>query len=279
MAITGGVKFFKRNKNLSEDGATATASTGEVVINRALDKNPLTKWRSVGSSDATTETITISYPEDTTINRVILQDHNWETFTVQYDSGGVFTDFTTVVGLDGSLGGGISETTFADDTAYYEFDSVTTSRIQITVTTTQTADEDKFISQIISTEELGTLQGFPLVRGLSPSRNLRRRKVLSGKSLIQKSEESVRFRLDFKNFGSTFTADLDLMFTLFEREDNFLTWLSGGKRGTDNFRYTLRGFRLKDIFEMQIDRDFPLSYRNNVYVNPVNVRVSLTEAV
>lgn len=278
MAITGGVKFFTRNKNLSQDGATATASTGDVIVDRALDKNPLTKWRSVGSSDSVTETITISFPEDTTIDRIVLQDHNWKEFTVQYDNGGMFVDFSNVIGLDGSLGS-ISETAFADDTAYYEFDSVTTPRIQITVTKTQTADEDKFISQVISCEELGTLQGFPLIRSLRPSRNLRKKKVLSGKSLIQKSEESTRFRLDFKNFGDTFSADLDLMFTLFEREDNFLTWLCGGKRGTSSFKYTLRGFRLRDIYEMQLDADFPLSYRSNVYVNPVNLRASLIEAV
>lgn len=279
MSITGGIKFFTRNKNLAEDGATGTATTGNSILERALDKNPLTKWRSVGSSDATTETLIVDFPEDVTIDRLLLVDHNWKSFTVKYDSGGVYTDFANVVGLDGSLGGGISETTFADDTAYYEFDSVTTDSLELTVTETQVADAEKFLTQLISCQELGTLTGFPLIRGLRPSRNVRSKNVLSGKVLAQKSEESMKFDLDFKNFGSTFTSDLDLMFSLFEREDNFLVWLSGGRRGSTYFSYGLRGFRLKDVYEMQATRDFPLSFRDNVYVNPVNVKVKLEEAV
>lgn len=279
MAITGGFKFFTRNKNLAADGTTGTASTGEVTLIRALDKNQLTKWRSVGSSDSTTETLIINFPETTTIDRLFLRDHNWKEFTVKYESGASYVDFSSVVGLDGSLGGGVSETTFADDTAYYEFASVSTDSLEITVTKTQTADQEKFLSQLITCTEIGTLQGYPLVRGLRVSRNVRRTEVLSGKTLSQKSEESTELTLDFKNFGSTFSADLDLMFTLFDREDNFLVWPCGGKRGSGSFSYTLRGFRLKDIFEMQATRDFPLSYRDNVYVNPTNLRVTLEEAV
>lgn len=281
MPITGGIKFFQESKNLFEDGASATATSGIAGVNFALDKNPLTKWRSVGSSDSTTETLEITLSEESAIDRILLLDHNWKSFTVKYDSAGVFTDFTNVVGIDGSLGGGISESSFSDDTAYYEFDSVTTSKIQITATTTQTADEEKFLSQVISTAELGTLQGFPLIRGINNSRNLRKRRVLSGRVSNQKSEETIRFTIDFKNYGTTsdFTPDLDLAYTLFDREDNFLVWLCGGRRGTSNFRYTLRGFRLKDVYEMQVNNELSISYRDNVYVNPVNIRIPLAEAV
>jgi len=223
----------------------------------------------------------VTFPATTTITRLLFLDHNWKQFTVKHDLAGVFTDFTTVVGLDGALGGGITETTFADDTAYYEFDSVTTTRIQITVKKTQTTDAEKFISQIIATKELGTFVGFPIVDRLTMSRNSRSKKVLSGKSLVQKSEESNNFQLRFKNYavGLTFTADMSLMYTLFDRENNFLVWLSGGRRGTDFFRFTLRPFELKQVFQMQIDRDIRQSYSKNVYINAANLRVRLVEAV
>lgn len=282
MSITGGVKFFNRNQALFEFGATATASSGEVAIARALDKNPITKWRSLGSSDSSTETITVTLPDAITIDRIILQDHNFKQFQVKYDSSGMFTDFTNVLGIDGSLGGGISETAFADDTAYYEFDSVTTSSIQLTIDTTQTVDAEKFISQIIVTSEIGTFNGFPLISGITPSRNQRNRKVLSGRSIVQKGQETMAFDLDFSNYGvskADFRADLDIAMTLFDREDPFLVWLCGGRRGSDYFRYTLRGFRLKDIYQMQTLNDYELSYRDNVYINPASLKVDLEEAV
>lgn len=282
MAITGGIKFFDISQNLFEDGTTATATSGEFAISRALDRNPITKWRSVGSSDSSTETITVTFPDSVPIDRILLVDHNFKQFQVKYDLSGVYTDFTNVVGIDGALGGGISETNFADDTAYYEFDSVTTPSIQITIDTTQSVDAEKFISQIISTTEIGTLQGFPLVTGITPTRNQRNRQVLSGRTIVQKSEETISFNLDFSNYAvsnSIYHADLDLAMTLFDREDNFLVWLCGGRRGSNYFKYTLRGFRLKDIYQMQTVNDYELSYRDNVYVNPVSLAINLEEAV
>lgn len=279
MPISGGLKVFDRSQSLFSDGATAIASSGIGAENRALDKNPLTKWRSSGSADAITETFTITLPKTTTFTRILILDHNFKEFTIKHDVSGVFTDFASVIGLDGSQAT-ISETTFSDDTAYYEFDSVSTASVQITITKTQVADEEKKMAQVIITTELGTLTGFPVVNATRFSRNIKRRRVLSGKSLIQKSEESTRFRLDFRNYPSTgFTADLDLMFTLFDRDANFIMWLSGGRRGTDFFRYTLRGYRLKDAFEMQIDRDISESYTKNVYINMVNLRMSFVEAI
>ena len=280
MAITGGVKFFDTNVALFQNDAEATASTGDAAANRAIDRNPITKWRSVGSGDTITETFTITFDGTKTIDRVAVVDHNFKEFTIKYDVAGVFTDFTTVVGIGGALGGGISETTFSEDTAYYEFDSVSTTRIQLSITKTQTADEEKKMSQVIATAELGTLQGFPVVNGFKSTRNQRTRKVLSGRSVIQKSNETVSFRLDFKNYPPSLAInDFDLMYQLFDREANFSVWLCGGKFGTDNFRYTLRGFRLKDFYEMQVARDFRTSYSKNVYINVLNLRVDLEEAV
>lgn len=278
MAITGGIKIFNKNQNLAVDGASATATSGEGAINRALDVSQVSKWRSVGSTDAITETIIVSFNGAKTIDRIMLVDHNWKEFTVKYDVAGTFTDFTSVIGIDGALGS-ISETVFADDTAYYEFDAVSTEQIEVTVTKTEVVDDQKFITQIVSTNELGTLQGFPVINKLKLSRNTRRKKMLSGKMLVQKSDTTNSFELRYKNYPPSLNGDLDLMFTLFDREDNFIVWLCGGRRGTDFFRYTLRGFRLCDVFQMQIEKDFSESYSKNVYINMVNLSVRLAEAV
>ena len=282
MPASNRIKFFDVSKSLFEDGATASASSGNSVANRALDKNAVTKWRTVGSSDAVTETFTITLSETSTIDRIIVTDHNWKSYTIKYDVGGLPTDFTSVFDLEGSVVGGISESSYALDTSYYEFASVSTDTIYIEVTTTQVADAEKFASQIIVTSELGTLNGYPITKSIRNSRNQRVKETLSGKSLITKTEESISFDIDFRTHPtskSTFRADLDLMMTLFDREENFLVWLCGGGQEGSEFRYALRGFRLKDIYEMQIDSDIRTSYKDNNYNQPVNMRISLTEAI
>ena len=171
MAITGGIKFFDKSKTLFADGTTIVAGvSGDPSAEFTIDRNRLSYYRSVGSNDTITETLTITLPSAQTIDRILILDHNWKEFTIKYDSA---TDFTSVVGLDGALGGGISETVFADGTAYYEFDSVSvTSTIEIAITKTQVANAQKFVNQIIGTTEIGTLVGYPVV-GLSQDRNIR----------------------------------------------------------------------------------------------------------
>ncbi len=176
MSLTGGISFFKRSKSLFKDGASAVASTGSSEASLVLGTNKFFKWSSVGSDDTTVETITISFPAAVQITRIFLADFNWKEFTVKF--GGVPTDFTNVVGIDGALGGGIAETVFARDTAYYEFDAVTTDTIEITVTKTQVVDEEKTLVMFIATEELGTLVGFPPNKGIGLSRNEKSEKAI-----------------------------------------------------------------------------------------------------
>lgn len=275
--ITGGIKFFSKNQVLEIDGGSITASSGDVVAESAIDKNPITSWISVGSDDSTTETLTLTFPS-ATIDRILLQNHNWREFTVEYWNGSSWTSFANVVGLDGSTSG-ISETDFADDTAYYEFDEVTTTQLRIQVVKTQTADEEKNIAQVIACQELGTLQGFPMVKRLRHSRNERKKTMLSGKVFIQKSIDSFECRIDFQDYPGSYSADIDLAMSLFDREDPFLMWLCGGRRGADYFSKAVRGFRLQDVYLMQVGKDVTIDYRSGGYKNPVNLSVDLEEHV
>jgi hypothetical protein len=280
MAISGGAKFFDRNQALAIDGTEAVGSTGNTTVDLALDRNPNTFWRSVGSADITTETITITFPSATTITRILLLDHNFKGFNIQYDLASVWTHFTSVVGLDGALAN-LTETAFADSSAYYEVASVSTTGIRIQVTTTQVANAEKFLCQFIATTELGTLQGFPMVDESAITRTERVNKTISGKVISQKSAPVFRSTINFSTYpvNSTYSVDLDLMLTLFERDTNFLIWLCGGRRGSSYFRYTIPGFRLKDCFEVQTVGDFSPTYYSSVYTNPVDLTMSFEEAV
>lgn len=279
MAITGHHKFFEKSKCLLKDGATITASTGQPSADGALDQNADTVWRSSGSNDLTTEELVIEF-EEATFDRLFLVRTNFKNFNVQYYSGGSWTHFASVVGLDGSKAN-ITETAFADTTAYYEFTEVTTTKIRIQVLSTQTVNAEKYVSQVIATAELGTLAGWPRIKNVEQNRNNRVVKTLSGKFSIQKSIEVASFDMEFKDYPGvvTYSVDIDLMLELHDLEDPFLVWLCGGKRGTSFFRYTHRGWRLQDVYQMQVSKALNLGYGGGSYSNGLNTKVEFEEVI
>lgn len=280
MAISGGIKFFSRSKTLEQFGASVAASTGTASQEYCLDNNRYTSWQSAGSNDSTTETLTIDFYESTTIDRILLLSHNWKEYTIQYNLASVWTHFASVVGLDGAQAN-ISETDFADDSSYYEFTPVTTTQIRIQIVKTQTADQEKYINQVIATEEIGTFTGYPEISKVETDRNAKVKQTLSGRFVVQKSVETFAIDLKFKNYpsSSTYNGDMDILMELQDLEIPFLVWLCGGRRGETYFRYTLRGFRLQDVFQMQITKAIGLSYMDNIYTNPVSAAARFEEAV
>lgn len=88
----------------------------------------------------------------------------------------------------------------------------------------------------------------------------------------------MRFSIDFKNYPAPLQADLDLIYNLFDRDDNFLTWTCGGRNGEPYFKYQLRGFRIEDVIETQVVNIFKDSYRNNFYNGTVRLKLKLEEA-
>lgn len=278
MAITGGIKFFEKSKCLLINEASCVASTGDVVEDFILDNNRISYWNSVGSDDATVETLTITFNE-ASISRLFLVDHNFKQYTAQYWNGSSYADFGNVTGIGGALVGGISETTFSQNTSYYEFDAVTTTRIQITITSTQTANQDKVLNQVIVTNELGTFDGYPDVDKLKLDRNLSKTKMLSGKSRIIYGYESVSFSLKFSKYPSSLSDDLDLVFTLWDEKEPILVWLCGGRYGSTYFRYQVRGFRLQDVYQVKISNSMPVGYYKNIYNSQLEMGVQFEEHV
>jgi hypothetical protein len=280
MSITGGIKFFETSKCLNVNGATASASSGDAAANYALDRNPYTLWYTNGSNDLTTETFTITLTAAASFNRIFLLSHNFKQYTLKYKLAGVWTDFTNVRGMDG-LKATISETTFSDTSSYYEFDLVSATEIQMTVTKTQTANQEKELAQIVLTKEIGTLAGFPVIKEVVVDRNSKVKRTLSGRYSIQKADETANFSINFKGYPSAvaYNVDIDLMMTLHDLDDPFLVWLCGGKRGTTYFNYTLRGFRLQDLYQMQIEKAYKLSYTSSITKNSLNCEVLLQESI
>ena len=276
MTISGGIKFFERNTALFVDGTVATATSNTASANNILTNRQLVYWESIASDDTTTETIEITFNKTVTIDRVLLNRINFKQFTVKYDSASVWTDFTNVSGLDGDLVGGIAETTFSDEVAYYEVDSISTTGLQIAVLKSQVVDAEKIIYNLITTAELGTLEGYPKAN-VQFTRGARQAVVLSGLSVIQKAYEVNNISLSFSHHP--YQSDITLVETLFDETNSFLVWLCGGIRGTDYFRYNIRGYALRDIYNMQVSTGMSPNYPNGIYINAPDNNISLVASV
>lgn len=270
MAISGGIKMFDKSSSLFKDGSTIVVSSG-ADGNNILSMNRHARWDSLGSDDTTAETLVITLPS-ATIDRIAIVDHNLKDFSITY--GGGASSFTNVIGIDGSKSG-IVETAFAEDTAYYEFDAVTTTQINITATKAQIVDAEKYITVFITTEELGTFIGRPDVAP-SITANEKRAQVQTGKFITQKGFEVFSAQISSEH---TEQADIDLMNTVYERQDPFLVWLCGGKFGTENFAVEFKNWRLKDLYQVQTFGEIKTPWRNNIYISSPITSLNMSEEV
>lgn len=270
--MSGGISFYDKSLSLYADGATVAASSNTPDQNLCLSNNKYYRWESSGSDDLTTETLTLTLPSAISISRLFLVNHNFKAFQVQYDNGSP-ADFANVLGLDSYSDSAIDVTNFTRNTAYFEFDAVTTDTIILTVDTTQTADAEKYLGQFIVTNELGTFEGYPKLNGVSIDRNIRREEATSGRFQIQKGYEVAGFDLSLSTYPKQ--NDITLLESLHDRENEFLVWLCGGL--PDQFRIKQRGFRVNDLYQMQIDKALRNAYDKNVYLMGVNQTYSFVE--
>lgn len=276
--ITGGIKFLDKNRALLKDGGSASVTSGDVVSDFMIDSNPITYWNSVGSTDLTTENLIFSF-NSRSISRILLVDHNFKQFTIQYWNGSAYVNFSSVYAMTGAVQSSISETVNTNTTNYYEFTPVTTALIKVAVLKTQSANDEKYLNQFIATTELGTLSGYPDVDKMTLSNNFIENKMLSGKSNIVTGYSAFSCLLNFARYPASLSSDLDLIFTLFDRQDPFLLWLCGGRSGSTYFKYQTRGFRTRDVFQCKVNKDLPVGYYKNLYTSSLEMKLSIIEHV
>ncbi len=274
MTISGGIKFFKQSAALFAKGATAVASTNTDIAKFILSNNRFVRWTSSGSDDTITETITIEFASET-IDRIFLIDMNFKEFTVKYDVTGTPTDFTNVVGLDGSQSV-IAETDYARDTAYYEVDPVTTTKIYITATKTQIVDQEKALERFFATSEIGTFTGYPVVTEAFDN-NLIQSKTLSGNLKVQKRQEVFSTKLSFKNY-TPIQNDYDIIQAIHDDVNPVLVWLGGGRAGEPFFLMERKGWLLKNVYNVHASAKLDAKWNKNLYIRGFSAKITLKQA-
>lgn len=274
--ISGGFKFFTKNYALYKDGATITATSNTSGANAVIDVNKYTQWTSVGSTDAITETLLITLKTAQVINRLFLIGMNFKQFSVKYWNGSTYADFTSVIGINAEVKSGIQESTYAKTSAYYEFDSVTTNIIQVSVLKTQVVNVQKFLTTFIVTKEIGTFKGFPRA-SIDVDRNEAKAETLSSKFIVQKGAETTTVGLNFKSHP--YQNDLDILDYLFNSEEPFLVYPCGGRDGETYFKVNQKGWRIGDVVNMQMVGKMPSDFEKGVYILGFNKTIKMEEHI
>lgn len=260
------IMFFLKSKcDISDSNVSATASQGSAYAEFALNRNNISAWMTTGSVDADNTTWTVDMVDPHFISDILLIKHNFKAFTVKYWDGAAYQAFSTP----------IVETVNTDETNYYTFTAVSTTKLQIRITGTQTPNDDKFMYQFIASKLLGQLEGWPVVQNPISSRNKQKSKMLSGKLNIAENIGSFKCDLTVKEWKVE--DDIDIVETLYDSNEGFLVWLGGGDE--TQFWSARKGFRNEDLFLMKCTNDYEPTYRGGHYLRGLDMKITLEEVI
>jgi hypothetical protein len=268
-----GIRFFEKNKiDLTFDNVAITVTdlvatdSGQAFVNLMRNRRNDSGWTTTDSTDAANTELIFDFGDLVEINRIFLIQHNLKAYTIQYWDGAAYQNFSTP----------ISETNNSAVDKLHEFNNVETSRVKLVITGTMVADDDKFISQFVATQEIGQFQVMqPRIEDARVSRNRKVLKSLSGKAKIMRSSGFIEFK--FSQTGVTNDNDLTLLETLHDYYDGFLVWISGGD--VSQFRNERIAYRLKDLIFMNITTEYQPEWKNGFYNQGIDVKFNMTEVL
>lgn len=265
-----GIKFFRKNFiDLDNDLPTfsitdASASdTGTAYTDLMRNRSNDSGWMTTGSVDAGSTTMVLSFGETRSFDSIILVGHNLKNFNLKYYDGTTYQNFSTA----------IDYTDNTTSTLQWNFNEVSSTALKLTMNGTMTANQEKYIKQFIVTEYIGEFTVEPEVM---PEFDKDRKvtKFLSGKSYVAKSVGGFNCRIRMRNAGNS-SADFDLIESLYASYEGFLVWLCGGT--TSQYEMIRQGYRLQDIFLMDITNEYAPEYIESRWANGMPIDLKLVE--
>lgn len=261
------ITFFEKNKaDSGANGVTVMASQGAAYASYALNRSNLTGWITTNSVDADNTTFTVSFSDAQLVNTLLLVKHNFKNFKVEYSvAGGSYQDFSPAINV----------TNNSATTNRYSITQVAVNAIRITITGTQTANADKYLYQFIATNLIGKLKGWPVISNPTHSRNRKTTQMLSGKLSV--IENVGGFTCELKVAEWRDASDLSVVEALYNSNEGFLVWLSGGDEA--QFLSARQGYRLEDIYLMKPINEYQPEFVKGTYRRGMDISIKLAEVV
>lgn len=260
------ISFYEKSKcDISLSNLDASATQGDDYVTNLFDRSNATAWVTTGSVDADNTTITIDMVDLKRVTDIFLLVHNFKSYTVKYWNGSAYVAFSPA----------IAPTTNTAASTHYAVASVDTTKIQIIILGTQTANADKYLYQFVATKLIGTLEGWPVIGKPTHGTNIQKSMMLSGKQHITRNVGGFSCELSVKNWVSD--DDLSIIEELYDSLEGFLVWLSGGN--TTQFSSIRKGYRLEDLFLMKCTDDYTPEFYEGMYQSGIKISMKLGEVV
>jgi hypothetical protein len=249
----GLVKFFYKNK--IDMNATFSFTSAPTILAKYLYDNTLETWlTSIGSNDATPEVWEITFNTSKNVNRIHMPLHNIKSGTLKYWNGSAWTNFSPA----------ISWTANTATSNYYEFTKVAAEKLQLTMNTTITVNDQKRVSQLRAFEEIGTVQKNPSSIQQSFPANSR---------MVQKDDAKIDFVYFGERYSGTYSfdsvdsTDESLIRGLRNLRDPFYVYPCGGIPQTEE------GYRLEDMYLVSYVNNYSTELKANLY--GVGLRITM----
>jgi len=266
------ILLFEKNKiDLDNPNGSITvtdsvaSSTGDTIIDFVRNRSNNSSWLTTGSTDAANTELLVDFGDNSDISDIILMQHNWDSYTAQYWNGSAYVDFSPA----------INETGTVVDTTHHTFTNVNTNRVKIIIGSTQVADADKQLSQLICTERFGQLNAWPTIKKPTVSLNKKKSRMLSGKTFVTETTGYFSCELEVKILK--LDADLTIVENVFFARQGVLVWLCGGDE--DQFSSKRIGYRLKDLYLMRPTNEWQPEWYKGVYTAGMKVVIKLEESI
>ncbi len=249
------VKFYKPNQIDSDSTFTFTSADTDNALN-IYDNNNLTKLLSSGSDDSTPEVWTIEFGSSRSIDSIHITNHNIKTGTLKYWNGASYVDFSTA----------ISWTANADTANYYSFNSVATTKIQLTMNTTIVVDAEKQAGELRAMQIIGTVERDPSKSDPQFPEKSKKYTTDDNSSIYVFFGAKYKTKMKFNNATEN---DLTLFRSLKDLGQSFYVYPAGGEVTT-----TEEGFRTQDMYLVNYINPFRYKLQKG-HLTGVGVKIDL----
>jgi hypothetical protein len=258
------IMFFTKNAADYQNSAVVlTASEASALAPNLQKRSNQTGWMTTGSVDSNNTTILCNFVNLAFLTNIILVNHNFAAFTIQYWNGSAYVDFSTPINVSGST----------DTTTNFIFSQVQTTKILITILGTQVPNTDKRMTQLIATTLIGQLNGWPIIQAPSFQTNKAVNQMLSGKSWIGQNLGGFQCTLAVNIWSNG--NDLSVVETLYGSGEGFLVWLCGGSQ--TQFSSVRQGYSLQDFFLMKPSDYYTPEWAMGLYKSGMKIAMALVE--
>lgn len=270
----GQIKFWRKSHiDLDRTVPTLTVTdsvatnTGQDYIDLIRNRSNNSGWLTTNSDDTANTEILVDLVDVLNVDMVGLIRHNFKDFTIEYFDEDLLSYETFESFTDNTESSNISESAT----------TISTSKIKITINSTQVADADKVLRQLVITEKLltGQFNGYPQIKKPTTSFNKKVNRLLGGAVNVVEKRGAFSCSLDVRLLSND--EDLDIIEQIYFQREGILMLLSGNKE--DQFLNRRVGYRNEDIVLVRPTNELELPYFQGIYKNGIVIKMRLEQSV